>query len=150
MPNNNFIWLGAFALLVLCPTLRAAVAADAAAAADKPRIVVLCPECGMVFNVRRIDKPIAPERNLMPSIASSSQGGNLGHDTQAVPIFSIGRGGAQRVPREPVTRSVWEITVRYDNGQFGFVTNELEPDLKVGDRVRQIENTLEPLAPPAR
>ncbi|MEO7727622.1 MAG: hypothetical protein ABIS45_10255, partial [Burkholderiales bacterium] len=134
MHNTNFICLGAFALLVLCLTLRAALAADAAAATDTPRVVILCPECGMVFNLRRIEKPVAPERNLMPNIASSPQGGNLGHDTQAVPLFSIGRGGAHRVPREPATRSLWEITVRYDNGQFGFVTQEMEPNLKVGDR----------------
>ena len=52
--------------------------------------------------------------------------------------------GPHRVQRAPATRSVWELTVRYDNGQFGFVTQDGEPDLKVGDRVRHSDNTLEP------
>ena len=131
------------------------IGAPGARAADeapgvKPRIVILCPECGMVYNIRRIEKPVAPERNLLPSLASAPHAGGTGNETRAVPLFSIGAGGPQRVQREPVTRSVWEVTVRYDNGQFGFVTNEMEPELKVGDRVRHVENTLELLDPPPR
>lgn len=138
------------ALLALCALAPGADAADDAPA-GKPRVVILCPECGMVYNIRRIEKPVAPERNLLPNLASSSpHAGGTGNETQAVPLFSIGRSGAQRVQREPATRSVWEITIRYDNGQFGFVTQEMESDLKVGDRVRHVENTLETMAQPAR
>ena len=104
----------------------------------------------MVYNIRRIEKPVAPERDLMPSIASSPQSGTMQSDTRTVPLFSLGRGGPQRVQREPTTRSVWEITVRYDSGQFGFVTQDAEPELKVGDRVRMIENVLEPIPHSAR
>jgi hypothetical protein len=137
------------ALVAMCVVASAAGAADDTAA-DKPRVVVLCPECGMVYNIRRIEKPVAPERNLLPSIMSSPRAGGIGNDTQAVPLFSLGRDGAQRVQREPATRSVWEVTVRYDNGQYGFVTHEMEPDLKVGDRVRHVENTLEAIPQSAR
>ena len=98
-------WIGA-------PGARAADEAPAA----KPRVVILCPECGMVYNIRRIEKPVAPERNLLPSLASAPHAGGTGNETRAVPLFSIGAGGPQRVQREPVTRSVWEVTVRYDNG----------------------------------
>jgi len=107
--------------------------------------LVLCNECGMVHNIRRIEKPVAPERNTLPSLTSSPQAGGIGSTTQPVPLLSFGGGGPQRVQREPATRSVWEITVRYDNGQFGFVTQNGEPELKVGDRVRMFENVLEPL-----
>ena len=140
------------AAAVLLALSLAAFAARAAEepAADKPRVVVLCPECGMVYNIRRIDKPVAPERNLLPNSTSAAQGGSLGNGSQAAPLFSFGRGGPQRVQREPTTHSVWELTVRYDNGQFGFVTQESEPDFKVGDRVRHIENTFEPIPQPAR
>ena len=119
-------------------------------APTQPRQVILCPECGMVYNIRRIDKPVAPERETLPSITSSSQVGGMGSETHPVPLFSLGRSGAQRVQREPVTRSVWEVTVRYDNGQFGFVTRNSEPDFEVGDRVRLIENALELIPQPAR
>lgn len=104
----------------------------------------------MVYNIRRIEKPVAPERNLMPGITASPRSGGIGNETQAVPLFSIGRDGAQRVQRDPVMRYVWEVTVRYDNGQYGFVTHDMEPDIKVGDRVRHVENTLEAIPQSAR
>jgi hypothetical protein len=140
---------GAVALFALGLALPPALAADEAPA-GKPRVVVLCPECGMVYNIRRIEKPVAPERNLLPSLASSSHAGGTGNETRAVPLFSIGASGPQRVQRDPVTRSVWETTIRYDNGQFGFVTFEIEPDFRVGDRVRHVENTLEVIPQHAR
>ena len=149
MPKPIDQYLAAAALVTLCLGVPAARAADDAVA-DQPRVVILCPQCGMVYNIRRIDKPVAPERKVLPSITSSPQAGGIGNETQAVPLFSLGRGGAHRVQREPSTRSVWEMTVRYDNGQFGFVTQDSEPDLKVGDRVRHVENSLEPIAQPAR
>ncbi len=137
-------YLSIFAALTLTVVTAGAMAADETPAA-KPRVVILCPECGMVYNIRRIEKPVAPERNLLPSIASAPHAGGTGNETRAVPLISFGAGGPQRVLREPTTRLAWEVTVRYDNGQFGFVNHEMEPDLKVGDRVRHIENTLEPL-----
>src|SRR3954468_22924909 len=149
MDEKNSHLRVAVAVFALCAVVTPAFAADGVPA-DKPRVVVLCPECGMVYNIRRIEKPVAPERNLLPSVASSSHAGGTGNETRAVPLFSIGAGGPQRVQRDPVTRSVWETTVRYDNGQFGFVTNDSEPELKVGDRVRHVEHTLELLSPPAR
>ena len=141
-----------FSALIVAAMCGVALAADAAddGSTDKPRVVILCPECGMIYNIRRIEKPVAPERNLMPSITASPRAGGMGSDTQAVPLFSIGRGGAQRVQREPTMQSVWEITVRYDNGQYGFVTYEMEPEIRVGDRVRHVENSLEAIPQPAR
>jgi len=148
MHKNNHHFLVAIALIAWSAAVPARAADDTVA--DKPRVVVLCPECGIVSHIRRIDKPVAPERNLLPSITSSPHAGGMGNETQAVPLFSIGRGGAQRVQREPATRSMWEATVRYDNGQYGFVTFEIEPDLKIGDRVRHVENTLEAIPAAAR
>jgi hypothetical protein len=126
-----------------------ALAADEPPAA-KPKPVVLCPECGMVFSLRQIEKAIAPERKTLPSITSSPQSGGMGSDTQTVPLFTLGKGGPHRVQREPTTRSVWEITIRYDNGQFGFLTHDHEPDFKVGDRVKMVDGVIELLAQPAR
>ena len=149
MPQNHNDYSTAAAIVAACLAATLAVAADEPTAAT-PRQVILCPECGLVYNIRRIEKPVAPERETLPSITSSPSVGGMGSATQPVPLFSFGSGGPQRVQREPITRSVWEITVRYDNGSFGFVTQEAEPELKVGDRVRLIENVLEPIARPAR
>ena len=149
MHKNTQRSLTAVALICAVAAAPGAIAADAPEA-DKPRVVILCSECGMVYNIRRIDKPVAPERNLLPNLASSPQSGGIGNETQAAPLFSIGRSGPQRVQRKPTMRTAWEVTVRYDNGQFGFVTQDMEPELKVGDRVRHVENTLEAIPQPAR
>ena len=136
-------------MIAACIGMQCALAADEPAAA-KPKPAVLCPECGMVFSIRQLEKPIAPDRKTSPGITSSTQSGGMGSDTQTVPLFSFGKGGAHRVQRDPTTRSVWEITIRYDNGQFGFLTHDNEPDFKVGDRVRMVEGAIEPLGQPAR
>ena len=149
MHKNTQRSLAAVALIGVVAVAPVAIAADAPEA-DKPRVVILCPECGMVYNIRRVDKPVAPERNLLPNLASSPQTGGMRNETQAMPLFSIGRDGPQRVQREPTVRTAWEVTVRYDNGQFGFVTQDMEPELKVGDRVRHVENTLEAIPQSAR
>lgn len=147
--NTDIRLTGAIMLLALTAFPAGAVAADADPAA-KPRVVILCPECGVVSDIRRIEKPVAPERNLMQNLPSSSHAGGTGNETRAVPLFSLGPSGPQRVQREPTTRSNWEVSVRYDNGQFGFVTLEMEPDLKIGDRVRHVEHTLEYIPPQSR
>lgn len=139
----------ALAPAVLSLLIAHAQAADAPAE-GKPRVVILCPECGIVSDIRRIEKPVAPERNFMQNLPSSSHAGATGNETRAVPLFSLGPGGPQRVQREPTTRSIWEISVRYDTGQLGFVTLEMEPELKIGDRVRHVEHTLEYIPPQAR
>jgi hypothetical protein len=137
------------AVLWAAACMQAVFAADETPAA-KPRPVVLCPECGMVFSIRQIEKAIAPERKTLPGITSSPQAGGMGSETQTVPLFSLGKGGPHRVPREPATRSVWEITIRYDSGQFGFLTHEHEPEFKVGDRIKLVDGVLEPLGPSVR
>jgi hypothetical protein len=105
-----------------------------------------CEQCGKVYSIRRVEKPVAPEREAMPNAGPASAGG-LGNQTQAVPLLSLGKGGVQRVPREPETRSVWELTVRYDNGEFGLVTLDSQPGFAVGDRVRRVDNTFVPIRP---
>jgi len=104
----------------------------------------------MVFNIRQVEKPVAPVRETLPSITSSPRVGGMGSTTQTVPLFSIGSDGPHRVQRAPTTRRVWEITIRYDTGQFGFLTHDSEPEAKVGDRVRVVENTIELLGQPGR
>ncbi len=104
---------------------------------------MLCQDCGVVQNIRQIEEPIAPRRETLPGIASSPSVGGMGSATQPVPLFTFGSGGPHRVQPEPVTRSVWEITIRYDHGQYGFLKNASEPGFKVGDRVRVLENGIE-------
>jgi hypothetical protein len=149
MSHSDIMQRAVFLMIATCAAASLASAADEPAAA-KPRPAVLCPECGMVYNIRRIEKPVAPVRETLPSITSSPRVGGMGSNTQAVPLLSFGSDGPHRVQRSPTTRSVWEITVRYDSGQFGFLTHDSEPEAKVGDRVRVVENIMELLGQPGR
>ena len=124
----------------------AAFAADESAVPQPPRQVVLCRDCGMVSNIRRIEQPVAPERRLLPDIAATPREGVSGGATQAVPLFVFDAGkGAQRVKPQPISHSSWEVTIRYDNGSFGFVTVDAEPEFAVGDRVQLLDGVIEPL-----
>ena len=138
-------------LALAAPLVLAATAFAAETAPAPARQVVLCEECGVVHNIRRLERPVAPERRLLPDVAYGQREGAAGKPTQAIPLFVIERDSGPRwVKPEPITRSAWEITVRYDNGSFGFVTVDAEPDLLVGDRVRLVENVLEHIGPGRR
>jgi hypothetical protein len=101
----------------------------------------------MIYDIRRIERPIAPERRLLPDVAATPREGVSGSVTQAVPLFVFdASSGARRVKPEPMSRSTWEVTIRYDNGSFGFLTVDAEPDFAVGDRVRLVDNVIEPLS----
>ena len=150
MSDNRNIRRSAAMMIVAWIFASTALAAEEPAAAKQPAQPQLCAGCGMIYNIRRIEKPIAPERRALPSITASPRAGGMGSDTQAVPLLSFGGGAPHRVQRQPATRSEWEITVRYDNGQFGFLTHDSEPEFKVGDRVRVVENVIELRGQPAR
>ena len=149
MHRNIDQCLGAAALLAMCLAAPAAHAADDRVP-ERSSVMMRCAECGVVHNIRHIEKPVGPERDRSPNIASPPPAGGVGNETQAVPLVSFGQGGAQRVQRDPVTRSMWEMTVRYDNGQFGQVTQDSPPEFKVGDRVRRVDKYFEPIAQPGR
>lgn len=144
MHKNFDQHLAAAALAAVCLAAPAAHAADTAVP-EQSSVITRCSECGMVYNIRQVEKPVAPERGNLSNMASPPSAGGIGNETQAVPLISFGQGGAKRVPREPTTYSVWEMTIRYDNGQFGLVTQESQPEFKVGDRVRRVDNSFEPI-----
>lgn len=130
------------ALLLSSP----AFGADPAPAGNKP----VCADCGEIAHIRQVQRPAAPERKPIPDITASPRTGGMGSSVQTVPLFSMSREGVSRVERPPLYVPNWEITVRFDNGAFGVVTQETEPDWKVGDRVKLIDNILEALPLPKR
>ncbi|MCJ7838808.1 MAG: hypothetical protein MUP61_06295 [Burkholderiales bacterium] len=150
MHKNIELCLATAALAAMSLGAPAARAAGDAAG-EQSSVMIRCEQCGKVYSIRRIEKAVAPERELMPNTGPSAAGGT-GHQTQAVPLISFGSGsgGAQRVQREPATRSVWEMTVRYDNGEFGVATLDSQPVFAVGDRVRRVDNAFVPHPPAGR
>jgi hypothetical protein len=149
MYENIDLRPAAAALLALCLAEPPALAADNAVP-EQSSVITRCSECGMVYNIRRVEKSVAPGRETSPNIPSSPPSGGIGSEGQPVPLLSFGQGGAKRVQREPSTYSVWEMTIRYDNGQFGLVTQDSQPEFKVGDRVRRVDNTFEAIPQPGR
>ena len=141
--------LAAAALAAMFLAAPASHAADAGVP-EKSSVMIRCSECGTVYTIRHIEKPLGPERDSSSATPPAPPSGGVGNETQAVPLVSFGQGGAQRVQRDPVTRSMWEMTVRYDNGQFGQVTQDSPPEFKVGDRVRRVDKSFEPIAQPGR
>ncbi len=141
MASRIHFLLGA-ALIFCC----GAAFADETGAPEAPRQVILCRDCGVISNIRRVDRPVAPERKLLPDVAATPREGMAGPATQAVPLFVFDAShGAQVVRQQPMSRASWEVTIRYDNGSFGFVTVDAEPEFAVGDRVRLVDNMIEPL-----
>jgi hypothetical protein len=123
-----------------------AAQAQERSAPESPRQAIVCRDCGIVSNIRRVERAVAPERKLLPDLAATPREGVSGSATQAVPLFVFDAGrGASFVRPQPVSRSSWEVTIRYDNGSFGFVTVDAEPEFAVGDRVRLGDNIIEPI-----
>ncbi len=142
------------ALLVLMAVSACAVAADGRPASGPPAAAPaapVCRDCGVIQDIRRLALPISPRVDPL-----GRQPDQPRYDRQdTTPLFSIGSGGIQRVEpyeNKAMTKTVWEVTVRYDNGAFGVTRVEQEPELKVGERVRLIEsgseNLLQKLPPP--
>jgi outer membrane lipoprotein SlyB len=105
-----------------------------------------CERCGTVETIRQA----ANQNQWTPlgSMPSSVASGSAGLDPSSIAAYRIGRdnqgqitlgaaGGAvyqQNKPTQRVTR--WEIVVRMDDGSARAMTQNYEPLLQVGDRVR--------------
>jgi hypothetical protein len=97
-----------------------------------------CTTCGIVASVRTKSKPSSKEKNA-PSPAT-----NPGFDTGPggdMATMPIGKQGAAKPPKPDIT---YLVTVRYENGSYGFIEQSDEPTLKKGDRVRVTDGRVEP------
>jgi len=136
--------------------LSAAMAAGPASAQPTAPVPVIrtapaapvCADCGTITRIREISQPVPPQRNAFPQTAPGTTAGGLGSDNRTTTLFSLDREGFHRPARPPVTRSQWEVTVRFDNGAYGLVVEPSEPANRVGDRVQVVDDRLEPLPVP--
>jgi outer membrane lipoprotein SlyB len=111
----------------------------------KPATPLVCVDCGTITRIREVQQPVPPQRQALPGRAPGTTSGGLGSDNRTVPLFSVGREGFERSPPPPVTRSQWEVTVRFDNGAYGLVVEPTEPSFRVGNRVKLVDDRLEEL-----
>jgi len=108
-----------------------------------------CEKCGTVVRVEQKALP-ADARSRPAGGANASAAANvasdLRDDTGAVPVF----GGKQqrkeyRENRRDPPRTVQVVTVRYDDGTYGFIEQPADASWRSGDRVRLVGRMLEAL-----
>jgi len=96
-----------------------------------------CTTCGVVVSLRT--RSIAVNSKNSPSVAPLNPGTDAGPgvDIATVPI---GKGSVKPIKPE----IIHVISVKYDNGSYGFVEQENEPTLKMGQRVRVTDGRVAP------
>jgi len=102
-----------------------------------------CTTCGTVVSVRS-GSPGGGSGPARPNLAKNPTVlGGPGGPLVAVPI--LGAGGESKDYRKPqAPASVYIVTVRYDNGAYAAIEQEVEPQVRKGDRVRVNEGRVEP------
>ena len=102
-----------------------------------------CTNCGIVVSVRS-GTPGSGTGPARPNVAKNPTVlGGPGGPLVAVPILGAG-GEAKEYRRPQAPTSVYIVTVRYDNGAYGAIEQEVEPQVRKGDRVRVNEGRVEP------
>lgn len=117
-----------------------------------------CTSCGVVRSIRAVERERKTSREL-PAYMTSDQYLNTrryseprvgpvigmtfgpGHETRTF----VGAAGNETM-RQRILEIGYEISVRYDDGRFGLFEQDDPGALRVGDRVRVVDNRVE-LAP---
>ena|SRR5688572_13896738 len=92
-----------------------------------------CADCGEIRSVRKVTKEI---KEIKEDASTPQQAGGL------VASIPLGGGKAKvgsstRVGDEAVrTTTLWEVTLRYDDGRYRLLMLDKQPDFTEGDRVR--------------
>ena len=118
------------------------------AAKPTPANQALCAGCGKVVAVNLHEKE--GEGGALGIIAGGATGAVLGHQVgggmgKDLATIAVAVGGAyagKKIEEKVKTRKVWAVSVRYGDGRthsFEFAQN---PDLKVGDTVRNSGNSI--------
>ena len=118
------------------------------AAKPTPANLALCAGCGKVVAVNQHEKE--GEGGALGIIAGGATGAILGHQVgggmgKDLATIAGAVGGAyagKKIEEKVKTSKVWAVNVRYDDGRthsFEFAQN---PDLKVGDTVRNSGNSI--------
>jgi hypothetical protein len=131
-----------------------AAPARAPAAASKGE----CATCGVIRSIRAVERERKTSREV-PAYMTSDQYLNTRRysEPRVGPVFGLTFGPGQETKtfvgaagseamRQRILEIGYEIVVRYDDGRFGLIEQEDPGSLRVGDRVRVVDNRVE-LAP---
>jgi hypothetical protein len=110
---------------------------------DSPSIGDPCPQCGSIVEIREIEQEremarLLPER--APPVGPIIRF-NFGEGSDHKP--HVGAIGSKPM-RDYLTERHYEVTIRFDDGRFGFIELPVASGLKVGDRIRLRQGRIEP------
>jgi outer membrane lipoprotein SlyB len=142
----RFLMHGAFAMLVAAsPATMAATDPSAPPDGDK------CDRCGKVETIKQVK--VTDQWTPLGSTASSATDGNpsgvavyqigKGFTNQGQVLLGAAGGGSYRTKPNVLNASRWEVSVRMDDGGNRTVTQNYEPMLREGDRVRVVGKQIE-------
>ncbi len=117
-----------------------------------------CENCGIVRSIRAVERERKPSREV-PAYMTSEQYLNTRRysEPRVGPVFGLTFGPGQETKsfvgaagneamRQRMLEIVYEIVVLYDDGRFGLLEQADRGVLRVGDRVRVVDDRVE-LAP---
>ena len=144
MVLSRFILVALLTALFVTPVI-----GQQAGVAPDPSPDEACRQCGTIFEI----KSITTERELARTLE--------GRAPPAGPFINIpltGKSGARaeigvtgsRQMRKELQQTKYEVVVRYDDDRFTLIMVRDISNLRVGDRVRVIQNRIERIDQPAR
>ena len=107
-----------------------------------------CPDCGKVLGVQVVEKK--GEGGALGLIAGGVVGGLLGNQVgggrgNTLATIAGAAGGAyagKKVEENVTATNVWQVSVRFDDGEEATYAFEQDPRFAAGDRVRKSGNTV--------
>lgn len=116
-----------------------------------------CAKCGVIRTIREVTREKKTGR-LLPSYIGSQEYRDTRQDSPALvgPVVGmtfgpgtesrgyVGAMGSQKAQAREL-ETVYEVTVRFDDGRFGLYELTSRENLRVDGRVRALDGTLEPL-----
>jgi len=110
-----------------------------------------CPDCGTITGIREIDKP--GQASGVGAVAGGVLGGVLGrsiggrdHRTAGTVVGAVGGAVAgHQIEKHAKSGKVFEIGVRFDDGNSRIFTQDTHPSWNSGARVKLVNGALTPL-----
>jgi len=119
--------------------------------APAPKAASICNECGSITGIREINKPGqatglgAVAGGVLGGVLGRSVGGS-GHRTAGTVVGAAGGAVAgHMIEKKAREGKVWEIGVRFDDGNSRVFTLESHPSWNTGARVKLVNGALAPL-----
>ena len=139
---SRFIWIALLGVSFATPVTGQETGNAPDSAAEEP-----CRQCGTVFEI----KPITTERELARTLEERAPPAgpfiNIPLTRKPGAQAEIGVMGSKQMRKE-LQQTEYEVVVRFDDDRFTLIKVRDVSKLRVGDRVRVIQNRIEPLGQP--